>query len=56
MAANVATIPVRAARNVYNTAVDLHNARASKLRAQEQAKKTEKILNSSKNRYMVKKK
>ena len=37
--ANVATIPVRAARNLYNTAADMYNAGVSKRNAKDQAKK-----------------
>ena len=37
--ANVATIPVRAARNLYNTAADIYNAGVSKRNAKDQAKK-----------------
>lgn len=54
--ADAVNVPYQWLKWLYNTAAALHNARASKLRAKEQAKKTEKILNSSKNRYMVKKK
>jgi len=40
--ANVATIPVRAARNLYNTAADMYNANVSKRNAADQKKKLKK--------------